>query len=98
MSVVGNVYHEPATEGGEETILEVNGRTIGFGLCGRFFLFVSDDDMRTTPSLDRPRQGTADHPPPRAPSSDADDRIPGAPIGTSQNPNRPNEQDEQPQF
>ena len=40
MTIVGNVYREPLTEGGEEAVLQINGRTIGFGLCGDFFVFV----------------------------------------------------------
>lgn len=44
-----------------------------------------------------PPPRTAEHPLPRAHSSDAEDRIPGAPVGTSHDPSRPNDQNEQPQ-
>lgn len=40
MTVVGNVYREPRGVGGEESVLEINGRAIGYGLCGDFFVFV----------------------------------------------------------
>lgn len=40
MTIVGSVYREPPTEDGEEGVLQINGRTIGFGLCGNFFVFV----------------------------------------------------------
>jgi len=40
MTVRGTVYREPAGGNGEETVLEINGRRIGYGLCGRFFVFV----------------------------------------------------------
>ena len=40
MAIVGQVYREPETNSGEEAILEINGRKIGFGLCGDFFVFV----------------------------------------------------------
>ncbi|HWL95566.1 MAG TPA: hypothetical protein VNT79_18755 [Phycisphaerae bacterium] len=42
MTVTGTVYWEPSTTGGEETVLEINGRRIGYGLCGRFFVYVRD--------------------------------------------------------
>jgi hypothetical protein len=40
MTVVGTVYREPLAEGSEEKVLQINGRTIGYGLCGYFFLYV----------------------------------------------------------
>lgn len=42
LTVAGNVYQEPSTVDGEEAVLEINGRKIGFGLCGNFFVFVPD--------------------------------------------------------
>lgn len=40
MTITGTVYSEPSVSNGEETVLEINGRRIGYGLCGRFFLLV----------------------------------------------------------
>jgi hypothetical protein len=40
MTIMGGVYREPQSQNGEEVVLEINGRTIGFGLCGDFFVFV----------------------------------------------------------
>lgn len=41
MTVTGEVYWEPSAPG-EEFVLQIDGRTIGFGLCGDFFVFVPD--------------------------------------------------------
>lgn len=41
MTVTGEVYREPYSPG-EETVLQIEGRTIGFGRCGAFFVFVPD--------------------------------------------------------
>lgn len=41
MTVTGAVYREPSAAG-EEVVLQIEGRTIGFGLCGAFFVFVPD--------------------------------------------------------
>lgn len=43
MTVRGNVYREPLPADGEDIFLQVNGRTIGYGLCGDFFVYVRDD-------------------------------------------------------
>jgi hypothetical protein len=40
MVITGRVYQEPPNEDGRESIMKINGRTIGLGLCGNFFLFV----------------------------------------------------------
>ena len=42
MTITGAVYWEPSGSGGEESVLEINGRRIGYGLCGRFFVYVRD--------------------------------------------------------
>jgi len=42
MTITGNVYREPSNAGGEESIIVIDGRKIGFGLCGTFFVFVAD--------------------------------------------------------
>jgi hypothetical protein len=41
MTVTGEVYRDPSVAG-EDAVLQINGRTIGFGLCGDFFVFVPD--------------------------------------------------------
>ena len=41
-TVEGRVYLEPTGPNGEEEIIEINGRRIGYGLCGRFFVYVPD--------------------------------------------------------
>jgi hypothetical protein len=41
MTVTGEVYGDPSAAG-EEVVLQIEGRTIGFGLCGDFFVFVPD--------------------------------------------------------
>ena len=41
MTVTGEVYRDPSAAG-EDVVLEIEGRTIGFGLCGDFFVFVPD--------------------------------------------------------
>ena len=41
MTVTGEVYRDAATPG-DEVVLEIEGRTIGFGRCGDFVVFVPD--------------------------------------------------------
>ena len=41
MSVKGRVYGDPSVDE-EVASMQVGGRTIGLGLCGDFFVFVSD--------------------------------------------------------
>jgi len=45
ITVSGTVYREPSADNGGETVLEINGRRIGYGLCGRFFVFVRDQQQ-----------------------------------------------------
>jgi len=43
MTVSGEVFFEPAPGNGEESIIEIDGRRIGFGLCGPLFIFVPEE-------------------------------------------------------
>ena len=43
MTVNGYVYGYPSDNGGNDVVaMEIEGRKIGFGQCGGFFLFVED--------------------------------------------------------
>ncbi len=41
MTVTGEVYRDPSAAG-EDTVVQIEGRTVGLGLCGDFFVFVPD--------------------------------------------------------
>jgi hypothetical protein len=41
MTVTGEVYRDPSAAG-EDTVVQIDGRTVGFGTCGDFFVFVPD--------------------------------------------------------
>jgi len=40
MTIVGSVHREPPLVNGQDVVLEIDNRRIGYGLCGNFFLFV----------------------------------------------------------
>jgi len=42
MTVTGEVYRDPSADGGDAVLLQIEGRNIGLGLCGDYFVFVPD--------------------------------------------------------
>jgi hypothetical protein len=55
MTVTGRVYGEPPED--QDTILEIQGRRIGLGLCDDFFVFVPDRNSEPARQLSGQPQG-----------------------------------------